>query len=700
MDIACNGLQTGGLPQSPNEGLTMPVLHLTRRRALQTGLVTTAAAGLAATAPAPALASPPGRPGSGELVDLGIAMESVNVRLTGSGPDGAGGTSLYALSDGTPVTFSVISPETGKRLFSWSLPDESLAYGAGVYGIEGGAYFTARSGSATALHFYDHAEQSVTHITTSGSGQPIANAVIRNVIPDGDTLYFCCYPRSEVYALDLSSGEVREFGPASDNGGEYAWGFTKIGGALYVGTGIGTGQLVAIDTETGQRTEIELDDPPASIAALGTAGPLLLVPLPGRTGVYDTTSGTWHENLPGMDQVASAFASGGDPALSYFRVEEEFWAFDADSLEATPLGFAEHGVSTSSLRALEAFPVDDHDVIACFRQDGEVIVFDPSADEVSVHDVAVDSAPVIAHSIGLGPDRNVWVGAYLSAGVIATVDSHSREITQLEGPEQGDAIAAVGPYLMVSKYPNGVVYRYDAREPWEWDSNPDTLATLISPHLQDRIFEMTDAGGLLAAASIPEYGHLGGALSLIDPDTGEYDVYRDVVADQGVSTVVHRDGIIYAGTTIYGGMSTVPTTTDGHLVEFDLDSREVTSTIVPVPGDETVSTLCFEPEASTLVGVTYESNLFTYDITTHEVTSVIELGITPTGATWGRSPTLRYRKHDRSFYGVGGQTFFRVSATGEVTVLDEEHAWKSLTITARGEIYLIDDNRVHIYDVG
>ncbi|WP_193105866.1 hypothetical protein [Brachybacterium sp. FME24] len=678
----------------------MPVLHLTRRRALQTGLVTTAAAGLAATAPAPALASPPGRPGSGELVDLGIAMESVNVRLTGSGPDGAGGTSLYALSDGTPVTFSVISPETGKRLFSWSLPDESLAYGAGVYGIEGGAYFTARSGSATALHFYDHAEQSVTHITTSGSGQPIANAVIRNVIPDGDTLYFCCYPRSEVYALDLSSGEVREFGPASDNGGEYAWGFTKIGGALYVGTGIGTGQLVAIDTETGQRTEIELDDPPASIAALGTAGPLLLVPLPGRTGVYDTTSGTWHENLPGMDQVASAFASGGDPALSYFRVEEEFWAFDADSLEATPLGFAEHGVSTSSLRALEAFPVDDHDVIACFRQDGEVIVFDPSADEVSVHDVAVDSAPVIAHSIGLGPDRNVWVGAYLSAGVIATVDSHSREITQLEGPEQGDAIAAVGPYLMVSKYPNGVVYRYDAREPWEWDSNPDTLATLISPHLQDRIFEMTDAGGLLAAASIPEYGHLGGALSLIDPDTGEYDVYRDVVADQGVSTVVHRDGIIYAGTTIYGGMSTVPTTTDGHLVEFDLDSREVTSTIVPVPGDETVSTLCFEPEASTLVGVTYESNLFTYDITTHEVTSVIELGITPTGATWGRSPTLRYRKHDRSFYGVGGQTFFRVSATGEVTVLDEEHAWKSLTITARGEIYLIDDNRVHIYDVG
>lgn len=626
-------------------------------------------------------------------------MESINVRLTGSGPDGAGGTNLYALSDGTPVTFSVISPETGDRLFSWQLHDESLAYGAGVYGIEGGAFFTARSGSATALHFYDHAEQTVTHITTSGSGQPIPNAVIRNVIPDGDTLYLCCYPRSEVYALDLPSGEVREFGPASDNGGEYAWGFTKIDDVLYVGTGIGTGQLVAFDTGTGERTEIELDDPPASIASLGTAGPLLLVPLPGRTGVYETTSDTWHVGLPGMDQVASAFATGGDPNLSYFRVEDEFWVFDAEALEATPLGFAEHGVSTSSLRALEAFQVDDHDVIACFRQDGEVLVFDPSADEVALHDVAVDSAPVIAHSIGLGPDGNVWVGAYLSAGVIAAIDSRSREITQLEGPEQGDAIAAVGPYLMVSKYPDGVVYRYDSSEPWEWDSNPDILATLISPHLQDRIFEMTDADGLLAAASIPEYGHLGGALSLIDPETGEHDVYRDVVAEQGVSTVVHRNGIVYAGTTIYGGMSTVPTTTEGHLIEFDLASREVTSTIVPVEGAETVSTLCFGEDASTLVGITYENHLFTYDITRHEVTSVVDLEITPTGATWGRSPTLRYRKHDRCFYGVGGQTFFRVTANGEMTILDEEHAWKSLTITARGEIYLIDDNRVYVHDV-
>ena len=76
---------------------------------------------------------------------------------------------------------------------------------------------------------------------------------------------------------------------------------------------------------------------------------------------------------------------------------------------------------------------------------------------------------------------------------------------------------------------------------------------------------------------------------------------------------------------------------------------------------------------------------------------MIDLGITPTGATWGRSPTLQYRKHDRCFYGVGGGVFFRVTAAGEVTILDDEHGWKSLTITARGEIHLIDANRVYIH---
>src|SRR5699024_7840772 len=120
MDFLCNGLQTRVRPQSPNEGLTMPVHHPTRRRVLQTGLVTTATAGLAATAPA--LAAPPCGPGPVERPDPGTAREPVTARPPAGGPAGAGAPTPSALSAGPPFTSPVTSPETGELLFSGRSP--------------------------------------------------------------------------------------------------------------------------------------------------------------------------------------------------------------------------------------------------------------------------------------------------------------------------------------------------------------------------------------------------------------------------------------------------------------------------------------------------------------------------------------------------------------------------------------------------
>lgn len=677
-------------------------MHTSRRRLLQAGLLSSAAVGLGSvTAPAAVARPRPLADGAGSLVDLGIAMTSINVRFSGCGSDGAGGTNLYALSDGNPVTFSVLSPDTGELLFSWQVPDPELKYGAGVADIEGATYFSARSGGSTGVYKYDHASQAVEHVLHSGSGSAVPNPMIRNMIPDGDTLYFCCYPRSEVYAYDVTTGEARAYGAASDNGGDYAWGFARIGDHLYVGTGIGTGQLVSFHIDSGERTEIPLPADTSVVAALGTAGDLLLVPLPGQVGVYDTVAGAWRDDVTGMDETAAQFANGGDPDLCYFRRDSEYFRFDATTGAATALGFADEDISTEQFRPLLAYPVEDHDVIANFRQTGELLVFDPNGDTATVHEATVAGSPVVAHAIGLGPEDDIWVGAYLSAGVIARVDTASQEITSMRGPEQSDTFVRSGPYLLVSKYPDGVVYRYDSRQPWEWGSNPDIVAELIKPDLQDRVFKMIEADDLVLIGTVPEYGHLGGALTVMDPASGDHQTYRNVVQDQSVVSLAHRDGIVYGGTTIRGGLSTEPTTTEAHLFEFNLATRKVTSTIVPVPDAETVSTLRFGHRPTELWGMTYENTLFSYDIRRSQVTDVIETDMEVTGASWGRSPTLRFRGRERAFYGVAGDTFFRFDpASKEVTVLDDNHEWKSLEITPSGEIYLIDETNVYLYTFG
>lgn len=672
-------------------------MFTSRRTLLAAGLATTAA-GIGLTGvTGTAAAAPHRRPlAAGTLTDLGVAMQSINVRFTGSGPDGAGGTNLYALSDGNPVAFSVLDT-AGHLLFSWRLPDTTRPYGGGVFAIDGAAYFTARSGSLTTVFRYDHAARTVTEIMSSGSGSVVPNTMIRNIIPDGDTLYFACYPRSEIYAYTISTGAVRAFGRASDNGGDYAWGFTRIGGTLYVGTGIKTAQLVSFDIASGARNEIPLPVTPTVISDLGSAGELLLVPLGSSIGVYDTTTGHWRTDVTGMDSGASNFATGGDPRKSYFRRGSEYFGFDADTRAATALGFQAHGVTASGFRPLLAFGAGGHDVIANFRQDGRLVVFDPSADTAVEHAAVVSGSPVVAHSIGRAPDGQIWVGAYLSAGVIASVDPATGVITQHVGPEQSDTFAAVGPYLMISKYPNGVVHRYDTRRPWSWGSNPDVLVTLIG-QVQDRIFTMVEAGGLLAAGSVPEYGNLGGALTIVNPETGAYDLYRNVVPDQSVCALAYRDGVVYGGTTTRGGLSSVPTTTEGHLFEFDLATRQVTRMVVPVPGDETVSDLVLGAEANVLIGMTYGCTFFRYDIKQHVVTSTVDTGIAPAGAVWGRTPTLRFSKLDGHVYGVAGQKFFRCNAFGgDLTILDDSRDWASLEMTPRGEIFLIDSTNVHRY---
>src|SRR5699024_1406594 len=75
---------------------------------------------------------------------------------------------------------------------------------------------------------------------------------------------------------------------------------------------------------------------------------------------------------------------------------------------------------------------------------------------------------------------------------------------------------------------------------------------------QDRPRHMISAGEHVAIATIPDYGELGGGLTLLDPQTGEHEFTRDIVADQSVTDLAYADGVVYAGTSIHGGLDSTP----------------------------------------------------------------------------------------------------------------------------------------------
>lgn len=142
-------------------------------------------------------------------------------------------------------------------------------------------------------------------------------------------------------------------------------------------------------------------------------------------------------------------------------------------------------------------------------------------------------------------------------------------------------------------YASAYIYEMDPKKPYSQSTEnfSDTNSKLICKigEEQDRPFGIDVAGRNLVVGTISKGYTIGGALSVINLDTYEKDVYRNIIQGQGVLTVTHKDNIVYAGTTVSGGVSSVPTTKRAHVFSFDLDTRKIVKDVlITIPGYEDV----------------------------------------------------------------------------------------------------------------
>src|SRR5690625_2556313 len=105
---------------------------------------------------------------------------------------------------------------------------------------------------------------------------------------------------------------------------------------------------------------------------------------------------------------------------------------------------------------------------------------------------------------------------------------------------------------------------------------------------------MLSAGAHVAIATIPDSGELGGGLTLLDPQTGEHEFTRDIVADQSVTGLAYADGVVYAGTSIHGGQDSTPTAATAEVFAWHVEESLQAS--VPIPGVEIIHSLTVDGE--------------------------------------------------------------------------------------------------------
>lgn len=639
------------------------------------------------------------------ITDLGSANFTVNVRSAefGKAPDGS--DVVFVISNGTPATFTMVTLD-GEQLFAQSLEGFDLG-GWATQADDGRVYFTARSGSVAGLFIFDPATFDLKQLDVDLKGQRV---LYEGTFDDQGILYFGTYPDAMVMAYDSRAGELSDFGSVTDDAA-YVFSLGIVGDEIWAGTGP-IPHLYRIDPGTGSQTELE---PPNDVMentdwfiGIEPRGEYVFVRLSPRGGydmaVYHLGEDRWLDRLieGTFDTPVSEVIDG----KVYYLIDDVLTGFDLDTESEFSTGFESSWIHEAMSEAVGTydFTIAELDgpefagpTAVGLNTDGELWKYELGSGDAQLVTADVLGSPAGAHAIGVGPDGAVYMTAYLSSGAMSRIDPETQEVEYGRGPKQGDAIITHQDQLVVSSYPGAGVHMGSIDEGWGWSAMTQVLQLERgSPHYQDRIFALESAGERVAVGSVPDYGRLGGALTLVNPETGDYEFYRNVVKDQSIVSLAYDDGLIYGGSSIHGGIDSTPTADEAELFIWDVEAGELIASKVAVPGAEIINQVTVGPHGD-IWGLTDNGVVFIVDRKTNEVTESIETGL-QTSNVWGRTTSLYVNEQDGQVYGNSGGALFRISPASYNLEILVDSGVRESAVDGRGQIYFADSVNVFAYD--
>ena len=627
---------------------------------------------------------------------------STSVLDVGTLPDGT--NVLYAPAAGEPSSLSVVDIDTGELIDTQLVPPKTLA-GATYVFDDGSLLFNLRDGSGVNHYRWD----AETHEIKLAFENPAGERLVRSLEADEDgVLYGVTYPNAKLFSYDPETGDLRDYG-SLDSNDSYAEALAVHNGVAYVGTGMESGHFVAVDLDSGETTRIEVPAGYEQITRFYKSqlvGDLVATVFsPGISGgtntlFWDTTEGEWvcDGAIPRTVSLNAPFTGATHDGRMFYKSQGEIWSFDSNDCSVEPTGWIDTGLEgTGQHRAIEIHATGEGDDaryrLVGLNRDGSFWTFDLEDQTHEFFEGTIPGTPLTAHSLHVAADERVYMGTYHGPGVLGRFDPATGETEQISGPSQADSWLTFQDQLLVGSYGNAIVHSGDPFADWDWGTNPSQQFRLIDGHQQDRIVDQATNGDLAALATVSDYGVRGGALTLTD--MADYrETFRDLVDYQSTAAVTFgEDGLIYAGTSIRGGLSSANSPEDAHLVVFDPEAGEVVEAIVPVAGNDVVAGV--EAVGSSIWGVTNSAHLFEYDTEAGEVTDVYELDTSNSASPWGLASTVQAHPEDGLLYGISGNDVFAFDpVTKEAQILLADGAYKRMDIAEDGTIYVIDETNL------
>lgn len=386
---------------------------------------------------------------------------------------------------------------------------------------------------------------------------------VRTVAADDEYVYAGLLDKAKLMAIDRSDGTVRELASGSGGFGTVA----EHGDRVLTGNG---SKLLDMNKDGGDLRTVDLNEQSLDSFAFAPDGTAYLSTRPnGKIYRYRTDDGSLTEvGAPIPGDETRRLVLRGDTLLG-FSGSGSMWALDLATGEAEVTDLIDAGLTTG--------PERPQSMLLGSR--GGLYVG--------------GNFSITVHNVHSGEQRRIWVAGEPKAMVrrgdkIYAALYPSGQIIELD--QRTDAVRSLGPL------------GHDQKRPWDIEYDPVTDKLLV--------------------ASSPIGANLKGALSIVDPDSGEKQVYQDVIPDQGLMSLSldSKAGIVYLGGDVLGGGGTPPVKTAASVAAFDLDSRTVRWQVDPVAGYRTLQDI--KIHGGVLYGV-YKRNAswFAMDAATQKITA-------------------------------------------------------------------------------
>ncbi|MGG3914459.1 FIMAH domain-containing protein [Rossellomorea vietnamensis] len=625
-------------------------------------------------------------PSFGEPVKLGDPIQSVAVYDSAYGKE-SGHDVMYTTSSGHPAIFQVVDLETEEVLRTYPLEGTGSVW-THITVPNGNVYI----GGNGYLYEYSPETQEVKNL--GGIGESVVYGLSYD---EEGRVYFGSYPNAKAGMYDPATGEMTDFGNVAPNE-SYTRSTAYHDGYLYLGVGVDN-YLVKLNVETGEHEKISLPDhviQGTSVWQLDAFGDYIVAGVGGGDNsllFYDTTTNSWedtyYENNKGLRLIQGLPGSN----KAYFQQGGRIMEIDYETLQATDTG-VRFGtfIRNTSWVELEGDPDFPGYSLVTVQFAGQVTFMNLETKKVKTIQYPVVGNPIPIQTLEKGPDGNMYMSGY--PGGKGAVYNTSEESSEMFTLGQAEGMVAMGDHMYFGVYTGATV--------WDLDTTKDTIAPkqiYDIPH-QDRPFKMEAVNGKLYIGTIPDYGKLGGSLTILDPGAVEdTKVFENVIHNQSIVGLAEQNGKLYGSTTVAGGLGITPTEEAAKLFVWDLEKNEKITEFVPdIPGldyhPNMISGMSVGPDG--LLWSAADGTIFAMDPESLEIvkSKTIYEGV----KDYGRWRPIHIRWDDN---GVMYTTL-----AGKLTAIDpESFDYETLAVTELatigddGDIYYTSESRLMKIDV-